>query len=119
MRNERASQPGAARPNYRCLADSTIDEASLLAACRSMARRHRRCADAAIDGLVHDRWLMRRLPAMPRTAGFEAPRSRGYGYTSLPEPSYMFILVDRGADLLLNAGRIGPGMPGARRKAAG
>jgi SAM-dependent methyltransferase len=77
------------------------------------------CADAAIDGLVHDRWLMRRLPAMPRTAGFEAPRSRGYGYTSLPEPSYMFILVDRGADLLLNAGRIGPGMPGARRKAAG
>jgi hypothetical protein len=65
MRNERASQPGAARPKYRCLAEPTIDEASLLAACRSMARRPRRCADAAIDGLVHDRWLMRRLLAMP------------------------------------------------------
>ncbi len=39
MRNERASQPGAARPKYRCLAEPTIDEASLLAACRSMARR--------------------------------------------------------------------------------
>jgi hypothetical protein len=26
MRNERASQPGAARPKYRCLADSTIDK---------------------------------------------------------------------------------------------
>jgi hypothetical protein len=73
MRNERALQPGAARPKYRCLADSTIDEASLSAACRSMARRRRRCADTAIDGLVHDRWLKRRLPAMLRPAGFEAP----------------------------------------------
>jgi hypothetical protein len=45
-----------------------------------MVRRPRRCADAAIDGLVHDRWLMRRLLAMLRPAGFEAPRSRGYGY---------------------------------------
>jgi ubiquinone/menaquinone biosynthesis C-methylase UbiE len=82
------------------------------------------CADAAIDGLVHDRWLMRRLSAMLRTAGFEAPRSRSYGYTSLPDPSYMFTLVDRGADLLLNTGRIGPGMADAlkveaRRRAEG
>jgi ubiquinone/menaquinone biosynthesis C-methylase UbiE len=71
------------------------------------------CADAAIDGLVHDRWLMRRLSAMLRAAGFEAARSRSYGYTSLPDPSYMFTLVDRGADLLLNAGRVGPGMADA------
>ena len=84
-----------------------------------MARRPRRCADAAIDGLVHDRWLLRRLLAMLRPAGFEAPRSRSYGYTSLPEPSYMFTLVDGGADLLVNAGRIGPGMAGTRSKAAG
>jgi len=26
MRNERASQPGAARPKYRCLAEPTIDK---------------------------------------------------------------------------------------------
>ncbi len=71
------------------------------------------CADAAIDGLVYDRWLMRSLPAVIRTAGFETPRYRSYGYTSLPEPSYMFTLVDRGADLLLNAGRIGPEMTDA------
>ena len=31
MRNERASQSGAARPEYRCFAEPTIDEASLLA----------------------------------------------------------------------------------------
>jgi ubiquinone/menaquinone biosynthesis C-methylase UbiE len=66
------------------------------------------CADAAIDGLVHDRWLVRKLPEMLRAAGFEALQSRSYGYTSLPEPSYMFTLVDRGADLLVGARRIGP-----------
>jgi ubiquinone/menaquinone biosynthesis C-methylase UbiE len=76
------------------------------------------CADAAMDGLVHDRWLVRKLPVMLRTAGFEAPQSRSYGYTSLPDPSYMFTLVDRGADLLLGAGRIGPAMADALKAEA-
>ena len=76
------------------------------------------CADAAIDGLVYDRWLLRRLSMMLSTAGFEAPRSRSYGYTSLPDPSYMFTLVDRGADLLLSAGRIGPEMADALKAEA-
>jgi hypothetical protein len=66
-----------------------------------------------MDGMVHDRWLMRRLAAMLGTAGFEAPRFCSYGYTSLPDPTYMLGLVERGADLLLNAGRIGPGMADA------
>ena len=76
------------------------------------------CADAAIDGFVHDRWLVRRLPAMLRASGFEPARSRSYGYTSLPEPSYMFTLVDRGADLLLAGGRIGPGLADALKAEA-
>ena len=76
------------------------------------------CADAAIDGLVHDRWLIRRLPTLLRSGGFEAPRCRSYGYTALPEPSYMFTLVDRGTDLLLAAGRIGPGMAEALKAEA-
>jgi ubiquinone/menaquinone biosynthesis C-methylase UbiE len=76
------------------------------------------CADAAMDGLVHDRWLVRKLPEMLRAAGFEAPQSRSYGYTSLPEPSYMFTLVDRGADLLLCAGRIGREMADALKAEA-
>ena len=76
------------------------------------------CADAAMDGMVHDRWLVRRLPTMLRTAGFEAPQSRSYGYTSLPEPSYMLSLVDRGADLLLGAGRIGSEMADALKAEA-
>jgi SAM-dependent methyltransferase len=76
------------------------------------------CADAAIDGLVHDRWLMRRLPAMLRSSGFAEPRFRSYGYTSLPDPSYMFTIVDRGADLLLSEGRIGPEMADALKREA-
>lgn len=76
------------------------------------------CADAAMDGLVHDRWLVRKLPEMLRAAGFEAPQSRSYGYTSLPEPSYMFTLVDRGADLLIGAGRIGPELAAALKAEA-
>src|SRR5215510_13274533 len=31
------------------------------------------CVDAAIDGMVHDPCLVRRLPLMLRTAGFEGP----------------------------------------------
>jgi SAM-dependent methyltransferase len=76
------------------------------------------CADAVVDGLVHDRWLMRRLPAMLRSAGFLARRFRSYGYTSLPEPSYMFTIVDRGADLLLEQGRIGRKTAGALKAEA-
>jgi len=76
------------------------------------------CVDAAIDGMVHDPWLVRRLPPMLRTAGFEGPQSRSYGYTSLPEPTYMLTLVERGADLLLGAGRIGPEMADALKAEA-
>jgi ubiquinone/menaquinone biosynthesis C-methylase UbiE len=76
------------------------------------------CADAVIDGLVHDRWLMRRLPAMLRSVGFEEARFRSYGYTALPEPSYMFTIVDRGADLLLSEGRIGREMADALKTEA-
>ena len=58
-----------------------------------------------MEGLVYDRWLMRRLPTTLRAGGFELLRSRSYGNTALPEPTYMFTLVDRGADLLLDGGR--------------
>jgi hypothetical protein len=40
--------------------------------------RPRRCADAAIPGLVYVRGLMRRLLAMLRPAGFEAPLQRSH-----------------------------------------
>ena len=66
------------------------------------------CADGAMAGLVHDRWLVRRLPAMVSSAGFRIERFDSHGYLQTSAPDYMLTLVDRGADLLVNSGRIDP-----------
>jgi ubiquinone/menaquinone biosynthesis C-methylase UbiE len=66
------------------------------------------CVDAAVDALVHDRWLARRLPALVRAAGFDAAELRGHSYVDAPRAgAYMLALVDRGADALAAAARIG------------
>jgi ubiquinone/menaquinone biosynthesis C-methylase UbiE len=65
------------------------------------------CADAAIEALVHDRWLVRRLPALVREAGFELVRVRSHGYVETAEPGYMLTVIDRGADALVAARRLG------------
>ena len=65
------------------------------------------CAEACVDSLVHDRWLIRRLPKLVRAAGFELGRFRSHSYMEAPSSDgYMFALVDRGADALLASGRI-------------
>jgi ubiquinone/menaquinone biosynthesis C-methylase UbiE len=65
------------------------------------------CAEAFVESLVHDRWLVRRLPRMVRAAGFELGRFRSHSYMESPSSSgYMFALVDRGADALVASGRI-------------
>jgi ubiquinone/menaquinone biosynthesis C-methylase UbiE len=66
------------------------------------------CADACVDYLVYDRWLVRRLPRLVREAGFELLRFRGYSYVEAPSSDgYMLSIVDRGAEALLDTGRIG------------
>lgn len=65
------------------------------------------CADAAIAALVHDRWLVRRLPMLVRSAGFDIVRVRSHGYMETSAPSYMLTLIDRGADFLVSSRRIG------------
>jgi hypothetical protein len=62
------------------------------------------CADAAIAALVHDRWLIRRLPALMTAAGWQLVRTRGYVETT--QAQYMLTLVDRGADTLTAAASI-------------
>jgi ubiquinone/menaquinone biosynthesis C-methylase UbiE len=65
------------------------------------------CAEACIDYLVHDRWLVRRLPKLVREAGFELGSFRGHSYMEAPSSGgYMLAIVDRGADALLATGRI-------------
>ena len=64
------------------------------------------CADAAMAGLVNDRWLVRRLRPLVTSAGFVIERCDSHGYLQTSAPDYMLTLVDRGADLLVNSGRI-------------
>jgi ubiquinone/menaquinone biosynthesis C-methylase UbiE len=65
------------------------------------------CADAVIETLVHDRYLVRRLPALMRDAGWDLIRVRSHGYVETAEPVYMLTIVDRGADALVAGGRLG------------
>jgi SAM-dependent methyltransferase len=64
------------------------------------------CIDAVVSGLVNDRWLVRRLPALVKACGFHIARLDSHGYLQTGTPDYMLTLVDRGADILANARRI-------------
>jgi ubiquinone/menaquinone biosynthesis C-methylase UbiE len=67
------------------------------------------CAEACVEYLVHDRWLVRRLPRLVRAAGFDLGRFRSHSYMEAPfSGGYMLAIVDRGADALLASGRITP-----------
>ena len=65
------------------------------------------CVDAAMEALVHDRYLVRRLGTLVRAVGWEVVRLRSHGYVESEDPGYMLTLVDRGADTLVTAGRLG------------
>jgi ubiquinone/menaquinone biosynthesis C-methylase UbiE len=65
------------------------------------------CADAAVEALVYDRFLVRRLPSLFDEVGWSLVRVRSHGYVESSDPSYMLTIVDRGADALVTARRIG------------
>lgn len=65
------------------------------------------CIEAVKATSLNDAWLVRRLPALLRSTGFELTSSRSYGYLQTSAPQYMLTVVDRGADALESSGRIG------------
>lgn len=65
------------------------------------------CIDAAVDFLVHDRWLVRRLLRLVGAAGFEKLELRSHGYVEAPSGGYLVKMIERGADAMLTAGSIG------------
>jgi ubiquinone/menaquinone biosynthesis C-methylase UbiE len=65
------------------------------------------CAEAVLDMLVHDPWLMRRIAPLLAAAGFEELELTGHAYTSATGTDYFVALVDRGADALAAAGSVG------------
>ena len=66
------------------------------------------CIEAVKAAFITDVWLVRRLPALLRSVGFEVLGSRSHGYLQTSDPEYMLTLVDRGADTLVSSGRVGP-----------
>ena len=66
------------------------------------------CAEAVLEMLVFDPWLMRRIVPLVAAAGFAAPQVRGHAYTpAAAGTDYLLALVDRGADALAARGTIG------------
>ena len=66
------------------------------------------CAEAVIEMVVHDPWLMRRIVPLVAAAGFTGAQVRGHAYTSAGAGTdYLLALVDRGADALAARGTIG------------
>lgn len=65
------------------------------------------CIEAVQAAFLNDPWLVRRLPALLASAGFQLLSSRSHGYLQTSQPEYMLTLVDRGADALASWGRIG------------
>jgi ubiquinone/menaquinone biosynthesis C-methylase UbiE len=59
------------------------------------------CMNAATASFVHDRWLMRRISGLVKSAGFQIERFDSHSYVQTEAPQYMLSLVDRGADALV------------------
>jgi ubiquinone/menaquinone biosynthesis C-methylase UbiE len=77
------------------------------------------CVEACVDELVHDRWLVRRLPSLVRAAGFEVGHFRSHSYMEAPSSGgYMLAIIDRGADALLASSRITPELADALKAEA-
>ncbi|MBO23023.1 MAG: hypothetical protein CMM26_11735 [Rhodospirillaceae bacterium] len=65
--------------------------------------------DAFVDGNVHDRWLVRRLPWMLRDAGFDPSPARSHGHLDTDDPVLTLGWTLRGAHYLKDAGAIDEG----------
>jgi SAM-dependent methyltransferase len=76
------------------------------------------CVEAFTPACITDPWVVRRLPALVRDAGFTGGRLHSHGFVQTSEPGDMLSIADRGADALAAAGRIGPGLAAALKAEA-
>ena len=63
--------------------------------------------DNLIRAYVHDRWLVRRTPALLAASGFEILHRDGFLYLPATDSPYFLTIIDRGADTLVADGVIG------------
>ena len=62
------------------------------------------CVEMMMANSVNDRWLVRRLPALVRDAGFSPAPYRSHGFVETGG-GYMRTVVDRGAECCAPPGR--------------
>jgi hypothetical protein len=67
---------------------------------------------------VHDRFVLRQLPALARECGFQDTAYRSYGFAETGEGVYMLTVVDRGAEVLLADGVAGEDLVAALKAEA-
>jgi ubiquinone/menaquinone biosynthesis C-methylase UbiE len=65
------------------------------------------CIEAVKGAFINDLWVTRRMPALLRAAGFHLMKTRSHGYLQVSHPDYILSLIDRGAEALAAANRIG------------
>lgn len=69
--------------------------------------------------VIHDPYIMRKLPGMVRSAGFEACESQAHGYVQTAQPDYIVSLMTRGVDAAVRAGDLSADLAeGFKREAA-
>jgi arsenite methyltransferase len=68
------------------------------------------CVAAFVEGYVHDKWLVRRLPELMQRVGLQLGTFRSYGYLDTSSTGLMFAWVRRGVSVLKTTGRIGPNL---------
>jgi SAM-dependent methyltransferase len=76
------------------------------------------CVAATVESIVHDPHLVPKLAPSIRKAGFAIRRFQSYGYHGVLDADYMLTIVDRGADALSDAGRIGSALATALKDEA-
>jgi ubiquinone/menaquinone biosynthesis C-methylase UbiE len=64
-------------------------------------------AEAVLRNLVHEPYIMRRLPALITAAGFSMQVVEPHGYVQTTSPAYLLSLLSRGTNAAAQAGEIG------------
>ncbi len=78
----------------------------------------RAVVDNLIRAYVHDRWLVRRTPALLARSGFEILHRDGHLYLPAVDSPYFLTIIDRGADTLVDEGVIGASLAAGIRDEA-
>lgn len=75
------------------------------------------CIEMMKEDNCYDLWLIRKLPSLVRTTGYDVVQFRSFGYLAT-HPAYMVNFLERGADVLVDGGYIDKKTAGALKEEA-